>query len=1040
MQLVRCSVNVEANGFTAKTFIELEFFNPHYEELEGLYQFKLEPGQVITGFQLDLHGKYRDGSIEEKWKATTAYNTIVGKRIDPALLTWDYNGNYSLRIYPVPAKGSRKVTITIEQALKIKAGKIVYSLPFNVRDTVSDFRLRIDVAYNTTPHTGHLIKDLSFLTSGEKHWIYYRARAKKLDSPITFLLPLNGADLLCKKNDAAGQFILRLQPSSEKVKIQPASLTVFWDASALSDTRDVRKEIQFLRDYMQVNRINEVTIIPFNHKLIDTAMFFANGNGRRSWENYLYMLDYKGATQLGVIDLSKVSDGVCMIFSDGRNSYGRSRPREGHVVVYTISSGVYINAPLLQSIASVTGGSYINLDNTTLTSAVSNSAKVNEMLMKVVSKNRNTVLDQLLPLKLEENMILSGTTTADDIIELHYGYSNKITRIETVGISGDLDCSTDMSRFRMLNSFEKIVSSSDWNNILDFGLKEKVVTPNTAYIVLERLEDYVKYNIEPPVELKEECEKINYVKVDTRFQRKKQQTNDELTILQGVAAEFTRSLQRWDANAAPMTFNLSDLQFGAFAQSQTFAATDKSGTMMDYNNQGLFGDAAFSNGALQEVVVTSAFGVKRSQRTTPFSSQSLSMETLNSIPQTSVVDALAGKIAGVQVRSVPGSVLDRESSLRIRGSMSLTDIEPVYVLDGTVVSADDINVSDVQEITVLKGANATALYGERARGGAIVATTKQRGRTFYYNDQYRSYRLKDMPNVKYMDEIMNAPVYEKQDVYEKLLSEYFDDRGFYYDMAQHFFEAGLKEEAFDILMEAAERQQAGYVGLTLTATILENWKMFKEAISIYEQLVEDHPTLLHLRRSLALALYQDGQLQQAVQTYYDAIKFDSRNFESVNVSIKATMLNEMNAVIHVHKDVLDVSMIPQSLIRPMPVDLRITVDNNAGYTAGMSVREPDGKLCSSSRGSRNASGFIISPKNYYQYGMPIEYQIKNARKGTYKISVDYHGAHYGGVPGYVRVITFKNFGSADQSIQIENIAMDNQYGHVQITQVNFEKK
>ncbi len=66
---------------------------------------------MITAFQLGLNGKYRNGSIEEKWKAANAYNRIVGKRIDPALLVMEYADHYSLRIYPVPAKGSRKITI-----------------------------------------------------------------------------------------------------------------------------------------------------------------------------------------------------------------------------------------------------------------------------------------------------------------------------------------------------------------------------------------------------------------------------------------------------------------------------------------------------------------------------------------------------------------------------------------------------------------------------------------------------------------------------------------------------------------------------------------------------------------------------------------------------------------------------------------------------------------------------------------------------------------------------------------------------------------
>ena len=137
--------------------------------------------------------------------------------------------------------------------------------------------------------------------------------------------------------------------------------------------------------------------------------------------------------------------------------------------------------------------------------------------------------------------------------------------------------------------------------------------------------------------------------------------------------------------------------------------------------------AAGSN--LTEVVVTSAFGIKKAQRTTPYSSQVVKSEQLNIIPQTNVVDALAGKIAGVQSRSQSNVKLgaDDQDFLRIRGGLSLGDVGPIFIVDGTIVNPFEINPDDVEDVSVLKGANATALFGERAKGGAIVITTKKRG-------------------------------------------------------------------------------------------------------------------------------------------------------------------------------------------------------------------------------------------------------------------------------------------------------------------------
>jgi TonB-linked SusC/RagA family outer membrane protein len=131
-------------------------------------------------------------------------------------------------------------------------------------------------------------------------------------------------------------------------------------------------------------------------------------------------------------------------------------------------------------------------------------------------------------------------------------------------------------------------------------------------------------------------------------------------------------------------------------------------------------------GQLSEVVVTTAFGIKRSQRVTPYSAQNIGDAELHIIPQTNLNSALAGKIAGVQFRGQSPMKLNSQGSLRIRGGLDLTgDVAPIYVIDGSVTSSFDINPDDVQDVTVLKGANATTLFGDVAKGGAIVINTKK---------------------------------------------------------------------------------------------------------------------------------------------------------------------------------------------------------------------------------------------------------------------------------------------------------------------------
>ena len=134
-----------------------------------------------------------------------------------------------------------------------------------------------------------------------------------------------------------------------------------------------------------------------------------------------------------------------------------------------------------------------------------------------------------------------------------------------------------------------------------------------------------------------------------------------------------------------------------------------------------------SQETISEVVVTTAFNIKKDQRTTPFSTQVIKSGTLNMIPQTNLNDALAGKVAGVQFRSQSGAKLNSESFARIRGGLLLSgDAGPIYVVDGTIVGTGyDIDPNSVESLNILKGANATALFGSRASNGAIIITTKK---------------------------------------------------------------------------------------------------------------------------------------------------------------------------------------------------------------------------------------------------------------------------------------------------------------------------
>lgn len=141
--------------------------------------------------------------------------------------------------------------------------------------------------------------------------------------------------------------------------------------------------------------------------------------------------------------------------------------------------------------------------------------------------------------------------------------------------------------------------------------------------------------------------------------------------------------------------------------------------------------------SLEDVVVIGYGSQKRKDLTGAIGS--LSSKEISKIPVTNVVEALTGRVAGVQVTSTEGSP-DAELKVRLRGGGSITqDNSPLYIVDGFPVSTiTDIAPSDIASIDVLKDASSTAIYGSRGANGVIIVTTKS-SRAGKFTVSYNAY-------------------------------------------------------------------------------------------------------------------------------------------------------------------------------------------------------------------------------------------------------------------------------------------------------------
>ncbi|REL29117.1 SusC/RagA family TonB-linked outer membrane protein [Rhodohalobacter sp. SW132] len=223
-------------------------------------------------------------------------------------------------------------------------------------------------------------------------------------------------------------------------------------------------------------------------------------------------------------------------------------------------------------------------------------------------------------------------------------------------------------------------------------------------------------------------------------------------------------LQRGDAANFDGYFEINNVEHGTY----TFRITSvgyrpiQEEVTVNANNTSFEFELSPDLRLLDDVVVT-AFGVQREERSLGYSIQEISGDVVSRTDRNNIVGALSGQVSGVQVVGSSGANIGGSERIRIRGANGLSDGQPLFVIDGTPMDnssflisgggnargrdlgnlMSDLNIQNVESISVLKGAAASALYGNRASNGVVLITTRsgqmgeaQRIQVDYSNSTY----------------------------------------------------------------------------------------------------------------------------------------------------------------------------------------------------------------------------------------------------------------------------------------------------------------
>ncbi len=221
-------------------------------------------------------------------------------------------------------------------------------------------------------------------------------------------------------------------------------------------------------------------------------------------------------------------------------------------------------------------------------------------------------------------------------------------------------------------------------------------------------------------------------------------------LLPGVNV-FVQQLQRGDATNLDGEFSISNVQAGTYTLVVTFIGYERYQTSLTVGNVDLNLDIELTPTitALDDVVVT-AFGIQRESRALSYGVSQVTAESIGRRTESDVVRSLSGKLPGVNITNTSG-VTGTGTNFIIRGFTSITGSnQPLFVVDGvtfdgqsnagsgfaigggSLVSPNrflDIDPKNIESVSVLRGLNATTLYGEQGRNGVVIINTKSGSQT-----------------------------------------------------------------------------------------------------------------------------------------------------------------------------------------------------------------------------------------------------------------------------------------------------------------------
>ena len=544
VRLQQVAVHTEVSGNLAVTEVALTFHNPNRRVLEGELQFPLLAGQNVLGFALDVNGRMREAVPVDKARGQAVFEDITRGQVDPGLLQITQGNNFKLRVYPIPAQGTRQVLIRYAETLRKRAGRLVYRLPLEYADTLDNFRLDVNIAgaSGAPLKSRGQLDDLSFKASAHGYHAQVARDRYAGRGVLELAIPsATGAQAYTQTFDAKTYFYAELPvPSRNASRTLPRTIGLIWDSSGSGAARDHGREFALLDAYFRRLQNGEVKLTRIRDAAEAAQTFSVTGGDWGALRAALEATAYDGATNLGAFTADSTV-GEYLLFSDGLANFGAQPFTAPRVPLYSVSAANRSDPVLLTHVAEKSGGRFIDL---TADSASEAARKLLQATTRVTAVSADGARDVVMrsPYPRDGRIELAGqmteAATRVRITVAHPGAEPVTLELPVrAGATPFMLVAPLWARFRI----EALEAQYDLNRaeIRRLGRAFSLVTRETSLIVLERVEDYARYEITPPPELAADFARL-------RTAALQRSANDRNAHLENVVRRFQEKITWWN--------------------------------------------------------------------------------------------------------------------------------------------------------------------------------------------------------------------------------------------------------------------------------------------------------------------------------------------------------------------------------------------------------------------------------------------------------------------------------------------------------------